>query len=99
MPRSQFSSPRPEPTFLNRADEKRLFKHHVKLLQEDPEHLMILEVVGLGGAGKTRLLSHLRKDVSRRRSGSRHVVKIFLEEEASTTETGPLLQLPETTSY
>lgn len=95
MPRSQFSSPRPEPgPFLNREDQLDLIGGHISALNRDPGHFKVLEVLGFGGAGKTRLLGELWDSALERRSAD-HLLWVSLEGEASATETGPLLALRE----
>jgi hypothetical protein len=95
VPRSQFSSARERSAiFLNRSSELRVVRGHVELLREDPRHLRVFEVVGLGGVGKTRLLNELWRTAS---EGHRpqQLLWIPLEAEASATETGPLRAIRE----
>jgi hypothetical protein len=65
-------------------------------LGDDPEGIAVLEVLGLGGAGKTRLLSQLQIDASEKKGrGSQHVVEVSLEAERFATAAGPLRSLRE----
>ena len=90
MPRSQFRSlPRRPAEFLNRIDEFRIICEHIGLLDADPSYLKVLEIVGLGGVGKTRLLSEFRQrlDSTDKRS---QLIWVSLESEAAATAAGPL---------
>lgn len=89
MPRSRFSGGlrRPEGRFRNREAQLAQISAHIEVLSTDPAHLSVLEVVGIGGAGKSRLLRHVRETTH---GTSRRVVSVSLEGEASMTEIGPL---------
>ncbi|MBF6619426.1 MAG: hypothetical protein ITG02_04250 [Patulibacter sp.] len=92
MPRSQFDPERYDPPlFVNRDEQLRFVAGHLDLLGTDPGHFAVLEVVGLGGAGKTQLLNEIR----RRAGGDRaqRVMSITLATEASETEIAPLRQV------
>ena len=68
------------------------------MLQADAWHFKVFEVIGLGGAGKTELLSEMRTRAAKAtRAG--HVLWVPLEAENSATETGPLKFLREQTNF
>lgn len=95
MPQSQFSSLRREPgQFLNREEQLDLIGSHLGTLRAKPGHFKVFEVLGFGGAGKTRLLGELWNSALEAR-GADQLLWVSLEGEASTTETGPLLALRE----
>jgi hypothetical protein len=83
---------RPDGPFRNRERQLAQIAAHIDAAQSDSEYLKVLEVVGLGGAGKSRLLKQVRTTTHR---GRGHLVSISLEEEGSTTETGPLIEIRE----
>ena len=92
MPRSQFSKEvrRPDGPFRNREPQLAQIGAHIDALGPNPEHFKVLEVVGIGGAGKSRLLRHVRESAA---GVPGRVVSVSLEEEGSTTETGPLIEI------
>lgn len=47
--------------FLNRTDQVQRALGHFEALHQDPGHFRVLELLGIGGMGKTTLLKHLRK--------------------------------------
>ena len=95
MSRSEFSrTARASIGFLNRDDELRRVKQNLNLLATDPGHLVVFEIVGPGGAGKSGLLGEVRAGVA---AGKRHkdVAWVSLEAEAASTEVGPLRSIRE----
>lgn len=95
MPRSQFGTGRHQPPpFLNRDQQLLVVRRHVELLGDDPRHLKVFEVLGLGGVGKTRLLSELWQTASEQER-THAVLWVSLEAEASATEIGPLRSVRE----
>jgi hypothetical protein len=89
-PRARFGPGRRRPaSFLNRVEEFRIVRNHVDMLDADPGHLQIFEIVGLGGVGKTRLLTELKTKLLKDLRHS-HLVWVSLDAEASATATGPL---------
>jgi len=80
----------PNGLFRNREGQLAQIGAQIETLAEDAEHLKVLEVVGVGGAGKSRLLRHVRESSE---EGPGQVVSVSLEEEGSTTETGPLIEI------
>jgi hypothetical protein len=95
MSHSQLSSSRPEPGFLNRDVERDHVERRVELLHGAPEHLSVIELLGLGGSGKSRLLSELRDDLAKEHFGTRQVASVSLEPQRYKTESGPLRALRE----
>lgn len=91
-PRSQFSFGvrKQEGPFRDREPQLARIGTHLDTLTTDPEHLKVLEVVGVGGAGKSRLLKHVHEGSG---GDSGRVVFVSLEEERATTETGPLIEI------
>lgn len=81
------------PPFLDRIDERRAFESQLELYRDAPDSLTVLEVVGLGGMGKTRLLSELRKDARRNPNRTRHVLGVVPL--STNTKTTPLRRLRE----
>jgi hypothetical protein len=65
----------------------------LELYRGAPDSLTVLEVVGLGGMGKTRLLSELRKDALQNSNRIHHVLGVVPL--ATSTETTPLRRLRE----
>lgn len=95
MPRSEFSAPRRRSTtFVNRGEQLRLIGEHVRILRTDPAHFKVFEVVGLGGAGKTRLLAEIRGRTDAPALAA-NVLWVSLEGEAVATEVAPLLAIRE----
>lgn|GEM_PF-3121390 len=91
MARSEFGAvTKRAGAFLNRHDQLRAFSLILDRALDDRGHLVVLEVIGLGGAGKTSLLREFRTRA--RSSGAKPViVSVPLVAEAASTETGPLL--------
>jgi hypothetical protein len=95
VPRSRFSTILPEEeAFLNREAQLGLIRGQIDALRRDPGHFTVLEVLGLGGTGKTRLLSEAW-DLALESRSADQLLWVSLEGEASTTETGPLLAIRE----
>ncbi|HEX8085004.1 MAG TPA: hypothetical protein VF529_12000 [Solirubrobacteraceae bacterium] len=95
MSHGQLSSSRPEPAFLNRNDERDLVERRVELLHREPERLSVIELLGLAGSGKSRLLDELHRGLATEHFGTREVVSVSLEPERWVTAAGPLRALRE----
>lgn len=99
LPRSRFENPsRGAAVFLDRRDQLRLVQSHLDLMNNDPAHFRVFEIIGLGGVGKTRLLNEVRRH-ARDQQGIKEVLWVGLEAEASNTETGPLRALRDQLSF
>ncbi|HEX6752648.1 MAG TPA: hypothetical protein VF093_03560 [Solirubrobacterales bacterium] len=66
------------------------FARQREALRRDPAHLSILELVGLGGMGKTWLLNELQNIALESRDAD-YALWVSLAGERTTTATGPLL--------
>jgi hypothetical protein len=93
MVRTRFSATSLEsPPFQDRQAQLHQITGHVEALHEDPRHFKVLEVLGLGGMGKTSLLEELWTRALEARSPD-HLLWVSLEGEGSTNATGPLLAM------
>ncbi len=95
MSRSQFSARllKREGPFRNREAQLEQIEGHLGALERDPDHFRVLEVIGIGGAGKSRLLKHVRKTAIGESETDARVIAVSLEEEGSSTEIGPLVAI------
>jgi tetratricopeptide (TPR) repeat protein len=75
--------------FLNREDQVQRVLDHFDALHADPSHFKVLELLGLGGMGKTTLLKQLRK-LAANKVPSRRALLIPLHGEKVSGETAPL---------
>jgi tetratricopeptide (TPR) repeat protein len=88
--RSEFATaPRPDGVFLNRDRQLDVLTTAFEATAADPRQLTVFEVVGLGGAGKSRLLRELDGRI-RSSSAKPTIVWVSLVSEGATTEIGPL---------
>ncbi|HSS41484.1 MAG TPA: hypothetical protein VLK37_02930 [Solirubrobacterales bacterium] len=100
-PRDRASTPRnatkvtvPESVrFLNREIERDQIFAALANAVGSSEDLAVLEVVGPGGAGKSRLLSELRDSALELAPSPKQVVRVALKAEAAGSSAGPLLQI------
>ncbi len=93
MVRTRFSATSLEPPpFQDRQAQLDQISGHVEALHQDPRHFKVLEVLGLGGMGKTSLLEELWTRTLEARSPD-HLLWVSLEGEGSTNATGPLLAM------
>ena len=93
MPRSQFREPEAQrPKFLDRVEALDAAAPHLDLLRTNPDYLHLIEILGLGGAGKTRFLAELR---ARALSEPRPPIVLWVDLEFAATgsPTGPLKAL------
>jgi hypothetical protein len=79
--------------FFNRETQMREGLAHVGAVVEQPNCFSLLEVVGPGGVGKTRLLQELRDSAKERVSSPEQVIWVPLAAEAVSSATGPLLRI------
>ncbi len=79
--------------FFNRETQLQEGVAQVSALIRRPDHFSVLEVVGPGGAGKTRLLQELRDSALERASSPGRVIWVPLGAEAVSSEAGPLLRI------
>ncbi len=90
MPRSEFALPvRRRVEFLNRDAQVDLIRSHTALVRSDPSHLKVLEVIGIGGVGKTRLLAELSTE-AHDAGAQQTLVWVNLGASASTSEIGAM---------
>jgi hypothetical protein len=83
-----------EPTqFFNRKNQMRTGLSHVEALVERPDEFSVLEVVGPGGVGKTRLLRELRDSAKERASSPELVIWVPLSAEPISSAAGPLRRI------
>jgi len=80
----------PPAPFLNREEQLERFERQSKVLRGDPGHLAVLELVGMGGMGKTWLLDQMWSR-SLEHGDADYALWVSLEGEKTTTATGPLL--------
>ena len=94
MARSQFNPERlrRSPVFLDRHAEIGRLGGHVGQLRLDPSRLAVVEVIGLGGIGKTSLLREAKARLSDKGQVSKSVW-VSLGAENGSSETSPLLTL------
>ncbi len=92
MVRSRFSNRSRKPvTFLNRGRQIEVLQRHLDLLAADPSHFVVLEIIGLGGTGKTKLLKKIYTGLEEK--DAKDVLWVSLERTDSPPETGPLLSI------
>jgi tetratricopeptide (TPR) repeat protein len=92
MKPSQAKVAPPEPIrFLNRKKQLRHALGHISALIQDSTRFHVLEVIGPGGAGKTRLLQELRDSAKELASSPARVIWVPLEAERVSAGAGPLL--------
>jgi tetratricopeptide (TPR) repeat protein len=77
---------------LDREEQLVVLSGHIENLREDPGHFKVVQVLGLGGMGKTSLLEEVWLEVDRS-SGPHQLIWVSLEGEASTGSAGPLLAM------
>jgi hypothetical protein len=83
-----------EPTrFFNRKTPMRKGLAPVEALVEQPADFSVLEVIGPGGVGKTRLLRELRDSAKERASFPELVIWVPLSAEPVSSAAGPLRRL------
>ena len=88
MPRSRFRSrSKHKLSFKNRRRILETVSSHYEKLCEDGAYLRVVTIVGFGGSGKSRLLSHLR---TKAQNMGLETISITLEAEASSTSIAPL---------
>jgi tetratricopeptide (TPR) repeat protein len=93
MVRTRFSATSlAPPPFQDRQAQLKQITGHVEALHKDPQHFKVLEVLGLGGMGKTSLLEELWTRTLEARTPD-HLLWVSLEGEGSTNATGPLLAM------
>jgi tetratricopeptide (TPR) repeat protein len=80
------------PQFLDREDQLELLQAHIGALRRDPAHFKVVEVLGLGGMGKTSLLEQVWNGAVSTDAPD-HLVWVSLEGEAATSSIGPLLAM------
>lgn len=83
---------REPPAFLDREEQLDAMSGHMEALRRDPTYFRVLEVLGLGGMGKTSLLEEVWLKSLEARSAD-HLLWVSLEGEGSTNSTGPLLAM------
>ena len=99
MPHSQYSSPEPKPLrFRDRTRYLNDIREQMERMRADPSHLTVFGVVGLGGAGKTRLLTEVHRRISAEERNDL-LVWVSLEDESSAHQTGPLLRIREQVGF
>ncbi|MEO6500330.1 MAG: hypothetical protein ABIQ09_00280 [Jatrophihabitantaceae bacterium] len=99
MPRSQYSSPEPKPLrFRDRTQYLNGIREQMDRMRADPSYLTVFGVVGLGGAGKTRLLTEVHRRISAEERNDL-LVWVSLEAESSAHQTGPLLRIREQVGF
>jgi tetratricopeptide (TPR) repeat protein len=93
MARTRFSATSPErPPFQDRQTQLDQITGQVETLHHNSRHFKVLQVLGLGGMGKTSLLEELwARTLEARRPD--HLLWVSLEGEGSTNATGPLLAM------
>jgi hypothetical protein len=78
----------PAEQFLNRTSQVGQVQRHLLASRRDPRHFACLEVSGVAGAGKSRLLLECHRRASE--MGHPHLARVSLMAEASATVVGPL---------
>ncbi|MET0448213.1 MAG: hypothetical protein ABW004_07385, partial [Aeromicrobium sp.] len=76
--------------FRDRTEESALVARHVELAKADPEHLVVFEVLGVAGAGKSRFLAEV---AAQARADQATPISVSLTNEAVMTSLAPLLAL------
>lgn len=93
MPKSKYGdAPSKETTFVDRQSELRRVADHVDTLYGEPEYLKVLEVLGLGGMGKTTFLEKVWTNTFESRNPD-HLLWVSLEAGGFTTAVNPLLRM------
>jgi hypothetical protein len=77
-------------TFRDRTEESALVARHVELARTDAEHLVVFEVLGVAGAGKSRFLAEV---AARARADQATPISVSLTSEAVMTAVAPLLAI------
>ncbi len=80
---------RRESVFVNRDTQLAMVRSHAGMLNLDPEHLALFEILGLGGIGKSRLLQEVRREILAD-GGRIQLAWVSLDADAGTTETTAL---------
>ncbi len=78
--------------FFDRTSESGIIDEHVAALGTGPLRVVVLEITGLGGVGKSRFLEQTRDRLAAR-PDSPTLVWVSLDDEASMSATAPLLAI------